>query len=655
MNTNNNHARLRVALLSINPRTQALLDYFFLSTGRSAYQACSEAEAEAAIFDFDHPESRLHWEAFHSASGLPGIAISIHEQHLPCTVWVPKPVAPMALLSAANAIQQGLWQPEPASEAPATSQAEPPGTVVTAETLAAPEPAAAPVIEEAPAAPEAATVAPAATPEATASETTPQPEALAPIETAVSTAAEAAPLPVTVAPAKAESAPVTAPATDTANKTAAPAKKGWLSRLTQWLHHEEAKPAAPAASGVTTDTPVTAVAADPVSAETPEAPVAETAPPPEEATTDTVVATPPEAESRDALPATEPEPAPVTTVAETAGAAPLESALENAPESIPEAEPAPETTSSTPAVEPAAVPVAEPAPPAEALLVQATPVQATAPEASLTQGTARLVSRHPDPAEAETTIPEAAKASNAAPAPAYKINPEELAAERRFCGEREDMSVPDIQNSKDLFYNPTDYLLAALKEAYLVGGKWRVPAHVDFEHGGITYIPESNQAYLEFPETDLSAHCAKPLPKFLKVRMVAKNELPALKEKFAQGVLLERFDARLWLAGLETAQGRLPQGTDVKQTVYLKHWPNLTRFQITPHALRIAALWATRGGDLIETAEVLKIPQRHVFAFYNAAFALDLVTHDDSHIRRAEKGRHRSHGMFSRLFKWLRN
>lgn len=630
MNTNNNHTRLRVALLSINPRTQALLDYFFLSTGRSAYLVCSEAEAEAAIFDFDHPESRLHWGTFHSASGLPGIAISIHEQHLPCTVWVPKPVAPMALLSAANAIQQGLWQPEPASETPAETQAGPLETVVAAETVAAPEP----------------TAAPAATPEVTASAATPQPEALTPVETAVST----------VAPVVAESAPAIekAPATDAATKTAAPAKKGWLSRLTQWLHHEEATPAAATASSVATDTPVTAVAADPVSTGTPEAPVAETAPPEEattEVTTDTVVAPPPEAESNDTLPAAEPEPAPVTTVAETAGAA----LLENAPESTPEAEPAPETASSTPAVEPAAAPVAEPAPPIEITPVQAIPVQATAPEASLSQGTARLVSRHPDPAEAEAAIPEAAKAPSAPSAPAYKINAEELAAEHRFCGERADMSVPDIQNSKDLFYNPTDYLLAALKEAYLVGGKWRVPAHVDFEHGGITYIPESNQAYLEFPETDLSAHCAQPLPKFLKVRMVGKNELPALKEKFAQGVLLERFDARLWLAGLETAQGRLPQGTDVKQTVYLKHWPNLTRFQITPHALRIAALWATRGGDLIETAEVLKIPQRHVFAFYNAAFALDLVTHDDSHIRRAEKGRHRSHGMFSRLFKWLRN
>lgn len=642
MNTNNNHARLRVALLSINPRTQALLDYFFLSTGRSAYQACSEAEAEAAIFDFDHPESRLHWEAFHSASGLPGIAISIHEQHLPCTVWVPKPVAPMALLSAANAIQQGLWQPEPASEAPAEVQAEPLETVAAAETVAAPEPAVAPFIEEAPAAPEAETVAPAAAPEVTASEATPQLEALAAVETTVSTVAEPTPMPATVVPIAAESAPVTAPATDTTNKAAAPAKKGWLSRLTQWLHHEEAKPAAVTASSVTTDTPATTVATAPISTETPEAPVADTATP----VAETEIATLPEAESSDALPAAETEPAPVTTVAETVEAAPLE----NVPESIPEAEPVTATASSSLAVEPAAVPVAELAP-----SVEATPVPATAPEASLSQGTARLVSRHPDPAETETVLPEATKAASVPLAPAHKISAEEQAAERRFCGERKDMSVPDIQDSKDLFYNPTDYLLAALKEAYLVGGKWRVPAHVDFEHGGITYIPESNQAYLEFPETDLSAHCAQPLPKFLKVRMVGKNELPALKEKFAQGVLLERFDARLWLAGLETAQGRLPQGTDVKQTVYLKHWPNLTRFQITPHALRIAALWATRGGNLIETAEVLKIPQRHVFAFYNAAFALDLVTHDDSHIRRAEKGRHRSHGMFSRLFKWLRN
>lgn len=132
MDLTNQHNRLRVALLSINPRTQALLDYFFLSTGRSAFQPCDENQAEAAIFDFDHPESRLHWEQFHSQRGLPGIVVSILEQHLPYTVWVPKPVAPAALLTAAAKVRQGAWEAAPQSAPPVAVVPPPPAPEVQA-------------------------------------------------------------------------------------------------------------------------------------------------------------------------------------------------------------------------------------------------------------------------------------------------------------------------------------------------------------------------------------------------------------------------------------------------------------------------------------------------------------------------------------------
>jgi hypothetical protein len=77
--------------------------------------------------------------------------------------------------------------------------------------------------------------------------------------------------------------------------------------------------------------------------------------------------------------------------------------------------------------------------------------------------------------------------------------------------------------------------------------------------------------------------------------------------------------------------------------------------QPIPHALRIAALWATRGASLIDTSRLLDIPQRYVFAFYNAALATDLLTDDGSAIKRLCRRTGKNQGRFLNLFKWLRS
>lgn len=93
--------RLTVALLSLPPRTRAVLEFFFMSTGRTAFQPAAEGVAEVLIFDADHPDSRQHWEDLRAQRDVPGIVLSIAEQTLPDTLWVQKPVTAAALLAAA--------------------------------------------------------------------------------------------------------------------------------------------------------------------------------------------------------------------------------------------------------------------------------------------------------------------------------------------------------------------------------------------------------------------------------------------------------------------------------------------------------------------------------------------------------------------------
>lgn len=99
--------RLKVALLSLPPRTQAVLDFFFSSSGRSSFAPSGEEVADVAIFDFDTLESRLHWEAFRARSGRPGIALSTQPQQVEGAVWVHKPVTPASLLAAAADLRAG--------------------------------------------------------------------------------------------------------------------------------------------------------------------------------------------------------------------------------------------------------------------------------------------------------------------------------------------------------------------------------------------------------------------------------------------------------------------------------------------------------------------------------------------------------------------
>lgn len=84
-------------------------------------------------------------------------------------------------------------------------------------------------------------------------------------------------------------------------------------------------------------------------------------------------------------------------------------------------------------------------------------------------------------------------------------------------------------------------------------------------------------------------------------------------------------DAFLWKLALFAARGRMPRNTPLDAPIFLRHWPNFTRLTLTPSALNIAALWAARPHSPLHTAQLLGLPQRHVFAFYSATHALDLA------------------------------
>ena len=535
--------RLKVVLLSLPPRTQAVLDFFFSSTGRSSFAPSTEDTADVAIFDFDTLESRQHWEAWHGLRGGPGIALSTQSQEVASAIWVQKPVTPAALLAAAAELRMRRRSGQPVVSAP------------TAASPAEPAPAVAPVVDAVP-------PAPVPVPSTVIAEPSTWIESPAPAST-----------PVQVAAAR--------PAAVRRSPAPAPASPGGLGGFIRRLFGKPAPAPVPAPVVAAVPVAAPARAAAPAPAVVPVAAPMPIPPMP-------VVAAP--------VPVPAPAPAPVATVK---------------PKAV--------------AVKPVLAPV-PPAPP------PATPAP---------------VLRPPAPAPAAVVPPDHDAHGH------RRVRPEEQVDEARYCGTRADVADAAQLVDSSTRYDPAQHLVGVLKDAYLVSCKWQVPTHLDSPAGRITVDGTTNLIYCEFTAAQLAGLVNAPLDKRPKTRAFSRQEFADLQGTLEQKALVQRLDHVLWQTALETSAGRLPVGVDPVAPVYLKQWPNLTRLHRTPHALRIAALWTTKGAGLLETAQTLKIAQRHVFAFYNAALALDLITEDGAQVRRAQRKTKNNRGLLTRLFGWL--
>lgn len=639
--------RLKVVLLSLPARTQAVLEFFFNSTGRTSFTPVSQDQADAAIFDLDTLESRQHWLNFHGQTGRPGIALSVQPLEVEGAVWVRKPVTPAALLAAVADIHAERWvKPaaapvvQPEAKQPA-AQGEPPVSVNPAETArealdqalaqlpSLTDPVATPDPLPGPADVQAVATSTAKVELVPSRPVPPADPAASPVSGPVAVP----PLPVhdsqPVSAASASGIKPGRPAKPAEPERSAPSG-GFGGLLRRFFGGAPAS--APAANGPRGEATLASAGA----IGTPIAPV------------DRPVPQPTAQHAVPALPEVVPAPVPAATATAPLAlrAAPLVPpapapdsprpalALPSAPHPTPgadrgevrplvaRAQPAREVTAVAPVVESAAIPKA------------ALPTQSASSEPVVTE------SAQAEPATARQRLLGAAAAAAAANEP-------------QLCGLREDVPAHQLNEDPELRYDPDVHLVSALREAYLVGAKWQVPTQLECSAGRIIVDNTRNLLLCDFDVQRLDALLATPLGKRPKTRTLNRQEQSEVQERVLHEQGTRRLDDLLWRAGLLTASGRLPIESDPNRPVYLRHWPNLTRISAIPHAVRIAALWSARGASLVETATLLNIPQRHVIAFYNGALALDLITEDGSQIRRAQRKAGRNRGLLTRLLGWL--
>lgn len=228
----------------------------------------------------------------------------------------------------------------------------------------------------------------------------------------------------------------------------------------------------------------------------------------------------------------------------------------------------------------------------------------------------------PPPSRLQTQ-PEAQAAGSEKPAPlGHGLQMDD---ERDLCGAMDDIPLASgAALPEKLFFDPDLYLIGQLSRAVeqaIVSGRPQV----------ITGLPR------------LISIQPRPLPICVtnfrdnQLRPLSMTQLPDTTARivstmiFSESVGSDTIYAAedlLWSTSAWAARGRLPLGADPYQRVRLKAWPNFTRAFVSPHALRIVALWTRTWASPVEIATRLAIPHRYVFSVFSSARFAGLLDRD---------------------------
>ncbi len=182
-----------------------------------------------------------------------------------------------------------------------------------------------------------------------------------------------------------------------------------------------------------------------------------------------------------------------------------------------------------------------------------------------------------------------------------------------------DIDLNDAAAVERIWLNVNDRLLGHIMRAAAL----QVPAQ-----SNICLSLQDGTSFLISPHTEMVAVTGSNINLFELAQQDFGNHqlslsvgaIPQTSSQLSLGL-----DAFLWKLALYTYRGLLPNGARANEPVYLRYWPNLTRFEPTPNAMRIASLWCRQPASMANISHMLNIPQKHVFCFYAAASTLGLA------------------------------
>jgi hypothetical protein len=189
------------------------------------------------------------------------------------------------------------------------------------------------------------------------------------------------------------------------------------------------------------------------------------------------------------------------------------------------------------------------------------------------------------------------------------------------CGVAEDIDIDNPEQVTRLLMPLNGSLLGIVMYAITESEHQQVPIAVSLKQKHLFVLfPKQQYASFTVKNDLLQRLCLKTFPAGSFGFKAIPGLLPCMDDPLAMSK-----EQMLWKMTAWTYRGKLPQDTQLHERVYLRHWPNLTRLLELPDAMRISALLVEQSMSLTRAAEALGIPQRHVFAFYGAAYSIGLA------------------------------
>lgn len=221
----------------------------------------------------------------------------------------------------------------------------------------------------------------------------------------------------------------------------------------------------------------------------------------------------------------------------------------------------------------------------------------------------------PDGYEAKGA-PQAHRGAPRCYAAAMKLGEQHVQA---FIGSAPDIDAEDPRQVAKAQFDPDRFLVGAVSHAAAMAARTGQPVKVSGNGWDIVIRRNPDRVFVDTKQLQLRTLATLPLQGEIKTEVLDQR-----KTRTFDGVKW-RLSALQWTLALMAARGRVPVGTELHTKVKLTQWPNLTRLQAFPNAMRISSLWSRQPISLLDSASTLGISQRYVFAFYAAVQSLGLV------------------------------
>ncbi len=198
-----------------------------------------------------------------------------------------------------------------------------------------------------------------------------------------------------------------------------------------------------------------------------------------------------------------------------------------------------------------------------------------------------------------------------------------------FIGLMADIDFDDPNQLNQASFSPKNYFFYYVYNAIKVAHQKGMVLEINAGWKPLIIFPHSREIWIDATDHQLRAFAR------LKITSSGENKItfsPVNVKDLPNDKQDGKFQSEeslLWKLALWTSKGRYPTNIDPKKTILLKHWPNLTRLVIPPHALRICALLIKQPQSMLDVAKSLNIGPQYVFVFITACSALNLVTQVD--------------------------